>query len=165
MNNNSIIDKKRTRSKKSFCLSIDHNIEAKFFIINDNKCSKLLIGITDNVTFEIKNIYAINLLNGEKISTENGNEKFMENNIEKEENMCVYIMIKGKELLFKINDGEYKHAFDLIKDEYWFYAEKYDIENSMSNKIQELSNINNMNSDLISEEFLCKFKFIYVKKI
>ena len=167
MNNNSIFDKKKIRSKNSF--SVNDNIEAKFYISNYNKCLNLLIGITDNGTFEenceeeIKNIFVINLLNGDKISTENGNEKFLD--IEKEENLCVYIMIKEKKLLFKINEGEYKYAFDLIKDEYWFYAEKNEIENSMTNKIQPLSNINNTNSDLISEDFSCKIKFIYAKKI
>ena len=171
MNNSSIFDKKKIRSKNPFSFSINGNIEAKFCILNYNKCSKLLIGITDNGTFEencedeIKNIFVLNLLNGNKISTENGNAKFMENDIEKEENLCVYIMIKDMKLLFKINDREYKYAFDLIKDEYWFYAEKNEIENSMNSKIQVLSNINNTNSDLISEDHSCKIKFIYVKKI
>jgi hypothetical protein len=168
MNNTSIFDKKKTRSKLS--LSINDNFEAKLHILNYNKCSKLLIGLTDNNSFEencgdeINNIYAINLISGEKISTENGAEKCMDVDWEKEENLCVYLMVKNKQLFFKINEGEYKYAFNLLKDEYWLYADKNNVENSTSNMIQ-IHLYDNTNSDLISEDFSCKIKYIYVRKI
>ena len=168
INNNSVFDKKKIRSKISF--SINDNLEAKFYVINYNKCSKLLIGVTDNGNFEencneeIKNIFALNLISGEKVNSENGDDKFMEVNWEKDENICVYVMIKDKKLWFKINEGEYKIAYDLIKDEYWFYLEKNMIENA-SNTIQIHSNIIHSNSDLIIEECPSKIRFIYLKKI
>ena len=66
-----------------------------------------MIGLTDNGTFEencldeVSNIYVLNLINGDKISSEKGEEKFIDINWEKEENFCVYVMVKNKQLWFK----------------------------------------------------------------
>ena len=169
-NNSAVFDKKRIRSKMP--LDINDNIEAKFYLTNFNRCSKLLIGVTDNGNFEencveeVKNIYGVDLISGKKIGGENEGEKFMEIDLKKEDNICVYIMVKDKKLLFKINDGEYKMAYELVKEEYWFYVLKNMNEsNTNNNIIQSNSNINNTNSDLISEEYSSKIKFIYVRKI
>ena len=168
INNNSVFDKKKTRSKISF--STNKDFEAKFFVVNYPKCSKLLIGLTDNGTFEencldeVSNIYVLNLINGDKISSEKGEEKFIDINWEKEENFCVYVMVKNKQLLFKVNDGEYKNGFNLTKENYWFYIEKNMIENNTSSTIQ-LNLNSNTNSEVINEESSPKIKFIYVRKI
>jgi hypothetical protein len=82
-----------------------------------------LVGFTDNGNFEensennINNIYAIDLINGKKYSSENNEEEilFDKNNIIKEENICVYLMLKNKKFYFKINNEDYKLAFDLKK--------------------------------------------------
>ncbi len=75
-------------------------------------------------------------------------------------------MIKNKQLLFRINDSEYKTAFDLSKEQYWIYLEKI---NSDNNSISKLNNSNNnTNSELISDDFnqgIPKIKFIYAKSI
>ena len=168
INNNSIFDKKKTRSKISF--SVNDNFEVKFFVINYNKCSKILIGFTDNGKFEentdeeVNNIFTININNGNKISTESGEEKFMDVFWEKEENICVYFKIKDKKLFIKINEGEYELAYELLKDEYWIYIEKNSIENNTNSTIQ-IHLDNNTNSELISEESSSKVKFIYLKKL
>ena len=73
-------------------------------------------------------------------------------------------MIKDKKLWFKINEGEYKMAYDLEKEEYWFYLEKNMLEN-ISSTIQIHSNILHSTSDLIIEECPSKIRFIYLKKI
>ena len=79
----------------------------------------------------------------------------------KEDNICVFIMIKDKKLFFKVNDGEYKNAFDLTKEEYWIYFEKNMKE---ENDIQINSN-NNTNNDLTVEDHSSKIIFIYARKI
>ena len=70
----------------------------------------MLIGVTDNKNFEencqedVNNIYVLNLINGDKISTQNKIDNFMEIKWAKEDNICVFIMIKDKKLFFKVND-------------------------------------------------------------
>ena len=171
INDSSIFDKKKTRSKISF--NINNNSEIKLYVSNISKISKLFIGLTDNGFFkenaeeEISNIYVINLINGKKFSSEiNIEESFIDNNYIKEENITVYLMVKNKQLLFKINDSEYKAAFDLSKEQYWIYLEKINSENNSISK-QNNSN-NNTNSELISDDFnqgIPKIKFIYAKSI
>ena len=76
-------------------------------------------------------------------------------------------MIKNKQLFFKINEGEFKYAFDLIKNEYWVYIDKINSENNINNSNHNNSN-NNTNSELISDDFnlnASKIKFIYAIKI
>ena len=168
INNNSVFDKKKTRSKISF--NINDNFEAKFFIININKCSKLLVGLTDNGKFEencmedVNNIFALNLINGNKVTNQNDEEKFIDIDWEKEENLNVYIKVYNKQLFFKVNNSDYKNGFNLTNDEYWFYIEKNINENNTNNIVQLHLN-NNTNSDLISEDFSSKVKIIYVIKI
>ena len=172
INDISIFDKKKTRSKLSF--NNNENIEIKLYITNISKLSKLLIGLTDNNSFEensekdISNIYVINIINGKKFCSEtNLEESFLDMSTFKDENLSVKIMIKNKQLFFKINEGEFKHAFDLIKNEYWVYIDKINSENNINNSNHNNSN-NNTNSELISDDFnlnASKIKFIYAIKI
>ena len=87
-------------------------------------------------------------------------------NLIKDENICVYLMIKNKKLFFKVNNSEYKSGFDLTKDEYWIYLEKI---NSEINNYSNQNNSNNFtNSEFISDDSslgVPKVKFIYAKKI
>ena len=84
LNKNSITESKKTRSFKKIPYNI--NIEAKFSVfINDmSDKSFLLVGLTDNNSFEencsdeIKNIFAVNANNGDKYCTEKGFEAFLD---------------------------------------------------------------------------------------
>ena len=177
INNNSIFDQKKTRSKIQFNIN-DNNFEIKLYISNINKLSKLLIGFTDNGNFkenaedEIHNIYVVNLINCKKFSSEtNKEESFIDLNSIKDENICVYLMVKNKKFLFKINEDEYKYVFDLTKDQYWVYLEKINDENNnnISNQYNSNnSNDNKTNSELTNDYFnqgIPKIKFIYNKLI
>ena len=67
INENSIFEKNKTRSKISF--NINNNFEIKIYVSNISKLSKLLLGFDDDGNFqenneeEISNIYAVNLIN------------------------------------------------------------------------------------------------------
>ena len=130
LNNCAITESKKTRSLKNIPNNL--NIEAKFNVfMNDiSEKSFLLVGITDNHKFEendlneIKNIFAMNINNGDKFCPDKGFEDFLDfENINKGYN-DVYIMIKEYKLFFKINDSIYKWAYDLKRNcNYWFYLE------------------------------------------
>ena len=96
-----------------------------------------------------------------KNDNKNEGEKFIKIDLKKDDNICVYIMIKDRKLFFKINNGEYKMANELVKEEYWFYAMKNMNDNNKTNNIIQSSlNVNNTNSELISEDYSSKIKFI-----
>ena len=180
INNKSVFDQKKTRSKISF--NINNNFEIKLYITNINKLTKLLIGFTDNGNFkentdeEIYNIYVVNLINFKKFppAKKSENSFSIDLNSIKEENITFYLMIKNKQFLFKINEGEYKYVCDLTKDDYWVYLEKINDENNNSNNnISSHNNTNNSNenktnSELTNDYFnqgIPKIKFIYNKLI
>ena len=130
LNNSSITKSKKTRTVKY--ISNNVNIEAKFNVFMNDLSDKsfLLVGLTDNNTFnendlnEVRNIFAVNINNGDKFSSENGFEDFLDfENINKGFN-DVYVMIKEHKLFFKINDSIYKWAYELKNNKnYWFYIE------------------------------------------
>ena len=130
LNNSSITKSKKTRTVKY--ISNNVNIEAKFNVFMNDLSDKsfLLVGLTDNNTFnendlnEVRNIFAVNINNGDKYSSENGFEDFLDfENINKGFN-DVYVMIKEHKLFFKINDSIYKWAYELKNNKnYWFYIE------------------------------------------
>ena len=130
LNNCSITESKKTRSLKKIPNKL--NIEAKFSIFMNDVSDKsfLFLGITDNNNFEdnskdeIKNIFAVNVNNGDKYCSEKGFEDFLDfENINKGFNE-VYVMIKEYKLFFKINKSIYKWAYELKKKtNYWFYFE------------------------------------------
>ena len=184
INNKSVFDQKKTRSKISF--NINNNFEIKLYITNINKLTKLLIGFTDNGNFkentdeEIYNIYVVNLINFKKFppGKKSENSFSIDLNSIKEENITFYLMIKNKQFLFKINEGEYKYICDLTKDDYWVYLEKINDENNNNinnnnNSNQNISNIdsskdNKTSSDIVNDYFnsgIPKIKFIYNKII
>ena len=111
------------------------NIEAKFSVLMNDISDKsfLLVGIidnnnnyekNDNENYENKNIFAVNVNNGNKFSSKKGFESFLDfDDINKGINY-VYIMIKANKLFFKVNESIYKWAYDLDKkSNYWFYVE------------------------------------------
>ena len=92
--------------------------------------SFLLVGITDNDKFEendkneIKNVFAVNVNNGDKFCSEKGFEAFLDFDYINKGFNDVYIMIKEHKLFFKINDSIYKWAYELKNSgNYWFYLE------------------------------------------
>jgi hypothetical protein len=146
LNNCTITEAKKTRTKKK--IPNKYNIEAKFNVFMNDISDKsfLFVGVTDNDNFEenepkeIKNIFAINVNNGDKFCSEKGFEELLDfENINKGFNE-VYIMIKECKLFFKINDSIYKWAYELKKNtNYWLY-----IENNILNSVS---------------------KFIYIRKL
>ena len=124
-----------TDSKK--IISLNHipnnlNIEAKFSVLMTDISDKsfLLVGITDNNQIEKendnikKNIFAVNVNNGNKFSSIKGFESFLDFDEIKKGINFVYIMIKENKLFFKVNESIYKWAYDLDKKSiYWFFVE------------------------------------------
>ena len=124
-----------TLSKKAIALNKLHNnlnIEAKFsvFMTDTSDSTYLLVGIINNNNIEDtkndenKNIYALNVNNGDKFSSEKGFESLIDfDNLNKGYNE-VYLMIKEHKLFLKLNKSMYKWAYDLKKeDNYWLYTE------------------------------------------
>ena len=149
LNNCAITESKKTRGLKKIPNNL--NIEAKFSVfMNDiSDSSFLLVGIIDNSNIEEennednknnKNIFALNVNNGDKYSSEKGFEGFLDFEFINKGFNEVYLMIKEHKLFLKINKSIYKWAYDLKKENnYWFYTE------------------NNINNSSI--------KFIFVRKI
>lgn len=130
LNNSALNEAKKTRSLKK--ISNKFNIEAKFVVfMNDiSDESFLLVGITDNDKFEendkneVKNVFALNVNNGDKYCSEKGFEEFFDFEYINKGYNDVYIMIKKHKLFFKINNSIYKWAYDLKNNEdYSFYLE------------------------------------------
>jgi hypothetical protein len=103
------------------------NFEAKFYI---EKCKSrtLLIGITDNPSYEvdsatfIDNIWVFKPSTGEKYSSKQGSEKYI-NCISKEQDFLYVIKIQN-DVYFKLNYEEAPIAFTLGKyQDYYFYIE------------------------------------------
>ena len=130
INKNAITESKKTRSFKQIPYNV--NIEAKFSVFMNDMSDKsfLLIGLTDNNSFEencndeVKNIFAVNANNGDKFSTDKGFEAFLDFENIKEGFNNVYVMVEKHKLFFKINNSIYKWAYELKKKtNYWFYIE------------------------------------------
>ena len=130
LNNCSITDSKKTRTLKK--ISNKFTIEAKFNVFMNDLSDKsfLLVGLTDNNNFdenylnEIKNIFAININNGDKFCSDKGFEAFLDFEYINKGFNDVYVMIKEHKLFFKINNSIYKWAYDLKNNQnYWFYLE------------------------------------------
>ena len=127
-----------TESKKICSLKMvpnNLNIEAKFSVLMNDISDKsfLLVGIidnnnnyekNDNEIVENRNIFAVNVNNGNKFSSKKGFESFLDFDDIKKGINYVYIMIKASKLFFKVNESIYKWAYDLDKkNNYWFYVE------------------------------------------
>ena len=130
INDSSMNEAKKTRSLNK--ISNRFNIEAKLVVYMDDISDEsfLLVGITDNDKFEendkneIKNVFAVNVNNGDKFCSEKGFEAFLDFDYINKGFNDVYIMIKEHKLFFKINDSIYKWAYELKNSgNYWFYLE------------------------------------------
>ena len=130
INDSSMNEAKKTRSINK--ISNKSNIEAKLVVYMDDISDEsfLLVGITDNDKFEendkneIKNVFAVNVNNGDKFCSEKGFEAFLDFDYINKGFNDVYIMIKEHKLFFKINDSIYKWAYELKNSgNYWFYLE------------------------------------------
>jgi hypothetical protein len=132
-NNCAITESKKICSLKKVPNNL--NIEAKFSVLMNDISDKsfLLVGIidnnnnyekNDNEIVENRNIFAVNVNNGNKFSSKRGFESFLDFDDIKKGINYVYIMIKASKLFFKVNESIYKWAYDLDKkNNYWFYVE------------------------------------------
>ena len=124
-----------TESKKISSLNQipnNMNIEAKFSILMNDISDKYfsLVGLINNNNFKNNNndntddIFALNVNNGNKFSSKKGFESFLDFDDIKKGINEVYVMIKENKLFFKVNESLYKWAYDLNKNNnYWFYCE------------------------------------------
>ena len=126
---------------------MNKSFEAKFFLEKKNTEDKSLIGISDldenmllnEIKEEYIDIWALEIQSGQKYSKEKKYEIFFDNEIKEKD--FIYMMLKDDKLFFKINNGEYKCAFNLKKKVYYIYLE----------------NINEKNNSII--------RFIFIKEV
>ena len=112
--------------KKKSLIKLKSNFESKFFLEKKSNKGRTLIGLTDlsENFFENDeyNIWTFVIGSGEKYSTEKKLEKFLETDVN--EGDFIYIMKKGGNLFFRINNDEYKKAYELNNDiDYFLYLE------------------------------------------
>jgi hypothetical protein len=108
---------------------LNKNFEAKFFLEKKTNKGRTLIGITDmdenlfinDTQDEILNVWTLIIGSGEKYSTEKKLEHFLDNDAKEKDS--IYMMKIDDKLYFKINDNEYKLAFNLPKNNYYIYLE------------------------------------------
>ena len=143
INDKSVFDSIKTRSIKK----LNKNFEAKFFLEKKSNKGRTLIGITDidenlfenDTQEEILGVWTFMIGSGEKYSSEKKLEPFMDSDVKEKDN--IYIMKKNDKLFFKINDNEYKLAFELSKKDYFIYLEN------------------------TNEKYCSVVKFIYIREI
>ena len=130
-------------------IKLNKSFEAKFLLEKKNIEGKTLIGISDideNIFLnEIKgenyDILALEVGGGEIYSKKN-HDIFLESEIKEKD--FIYLMVKYDKLYFKINNGEYKFAFNLEKKDYYIYLENNNDKNCSNIKfifIREIENI------------------------
>ena len=117
---------KKNFSKKKSLIKLKSNFEAKFFLEKKSNKGRTLIGLTDlsENFFENDeyNVWTFVIGSGEKYSTEKKLEKFFDNDAN--EGDFIYIMKKEGKLFFRVNNDEYKVAYELKNDiDYYIYLE------------------------------------------
>ena len=113
-------------SKKRSLVKIKSNFEAKFFLEKKSTKGRTLIGLTDMLDNILENeegnVWTLVIGSGEKYSSEKKLEKFLNNDVN--EGDTIYIMKKNEKLFFRINNDEYKMAYELKNDiDYFIYIE------------------------------------------
>ena len=125
INDSSIFNSIKTRSIKK----LNKNFEAKFFLDKKSSKGRTLIGVTDmdenlfenDTREEILGIWTLVLGSGEKYSSEKKLESYLDSDVKEKD--FIYIMKKDDKLFFRINNDEYKLAFNLPKNDYFIYLE------------------------------------------
>ncbi len=102
------------------------NFEAKFFLEKKSSKGRTLIGLTDlsENLFESDEykVWTFVIGSGEKYSTEKKLEKFFDNDAN--EGDFIFIMKKNGKLFFRINNDEYKLAYELKNEgDFFIYLE------------------------------------------
>ena len=125
INDSSIFNSLKTRSLKK----LNKNFEAKFFLDKKSNKGRTLIGVTDmdenlfenDTQEEVLGVWTFVIGSGEKYSSEKKLEQYFD--IDAKEKDSIYMMKKENKLFFRINNGEYKMAFELPKNDYYIYLE------------------------------------------
>ena len=117
-------------SKIKSLLKLKSNFEAKFYLEKKSNKGRTLIGLTDineNILENDEgNVWTLVIGSGEKYSSEKKLEKFLDNDVNEKD--FIYIMKKNGKLFFRINNDEYKLAYELKDDvDYFIYIENTNV--------------------------------------
>ena len=131
-------------TKTKSLIKLKSNFEAKFFLEKKSNKGRTLLGLTDICENILENdegnVWTLVVGSGEKYSTEKKLEKFLNNDAN--EGDFIFIRKKNGKLFFRINNDEYKMAYELSNErDYYIYLE----------------NTNNKYGSIV--------KFIYIREI
>ena len=120
--NEDIIKLTKTKS----LMKLKPNFEAKFFLEKKSNKGRTLLGLTDiyeNILDnDDGNVWTLVIGSGEKYSTEKKLEQFLVNDVN--EGDAIFIRKKDGKLFFRINNDEYKLAYELNNDgDFFIYIE------------------------------------------
>ena len=112
--------------KKKSLIKLKSNFEYKFLLKKKSNKGRTLIGLTDLAENFFENdeyhVWTFVIGSGEKYSSEKRLEKFYDNDAN--DGDFIYIMKKEGNLFFRINNDEYKKAYELNNDiDYYLYLE------------------------------------------
>jgi hypothetical protein len=117
---------KSSLTKSKSLIKLKPNFEAKFFLEKKSNKGRTLLGLTDiyeNISDNDEgNVWTLVIGSGEKYSTEKKLEQFLVNDVNEGDD--IFIMKKEGKLFFRINNDEYKMAYELKNDiDYYIYLE------------------------------------------
>ena len=117
---------KSSLTKSKSLIKLKPNFEAKFFLEKKSNKGRTLLGLTDiyeNISDNDEgNVWTLVIGSGEKYSTEKKLEQFLVNDVNEGDD--IFIMKKEGKLFFRINNDEYKLAYELNNDgDFFIYVE------------------------------------------
>jgi hypothetical protein len=117
---------KSSLTKSKSLIKLKPNFEAKFFLEKKSNKGRTLLGLTDiyeNISDNDEgNVWTLVIGSGEKYSTEKKLEQFLVNDVNEGDD--IFIMKKNGKLFFRINNDEYKLAYELNNDgDFFIYVE------------------------------------------
>ena len=119
-------EEKSKLPKTKTLMKLKPNFEAKFFLEKKSNKGRTLIGLTDvheNILENDEgNVWTMVIGSGEKYSTEKKLEQFLVNDVNEGDD--IFIMKKNGKLFFRINNDEYKLAYELKNEgDFFIYLE------------------------------------------
>ena len=117
---------KSSLTKSKSLIKLKPNFEAKFFLEKKSNKGRTLLGLTDiyeNISDNDEgNVWTLVIGSGEKYSTEKKLEQFLVNDVNEGDD--IFILKKNGKLFFRINNDEYKLAYELNNDgDFFIYVE------------------------------------------
>ena len=119
-------EEKSKLPKTKSLMKLKPNFEAKFFLEKKSNKGRTLLGLTDiyeNILDnDDGNVWTLVIGSGEKYSTEKKLEQFLVNDVNEGDD--IFIMKKNGKLFFRINNDEYKLAYELKNEgDFFIYLE------------------------------------------